>query len=327
MSTTYGTNTSSTAALSRRDSIDELADILLDDTLVADRRVEQALKMNLSDGIAVSDNNRSKARSHPKYGCTQMALHGSSQGHLAAKNYLEPPKLVDERLEETSSMNAARADDYPLTQHGILQPKPFTPYSVDRIGNMEAMATASVGFKPDNATSLHHEEYPLVSGHHLMMSNKLDEAAKLDNWQVERSKTANFIENGGSTLPHHIAPQAKSPPFDPSDINNKIAAMMAATKALKPDGAASLRPGPYSPANGHRSKDGNVLTKMKTAMNHHFQARTNKKSPEPAEAPFYKEVIPQLDLTTIEDRPQSARAIMERRMNEGRFLQTMSAFP
>jgi hypothetical protein len=87
---------------------------------------------------------------------------------------------------------------------------------------------------------------------------------------------------------------------------------------LKPGGAAFLRPGPYSVANSRRPKDGSVLTKVKTAVNHHFQARTNKKSPEPAaDVPIYEKFIPQLSLTATEDRPQFARAVMERRMNEG----------
>jgi hypothetical protein len=282
-----------------------MADNLLEDTIMEECHVNRAAT-DLSDGVDMSDNRPSKFSVKPKCDHTPQAPHVSSQRNLTGVNFLEEAKLEDGRVEETSLTIATRASSFSPVQHGISKSKSFAYNIADTNSNMAAMAKTAGNFKQDDANSYSYTPYSQVSNRHLAMTDNLDEEAKIDYQHNCKSKQTNYIENTGSHLAHHGAVQAKPSAFNTADVNSKIEAMMAATKTLKPDAINSLRPGQYTTAKARGVKDGNVLTKMKTAMNHHFQGHANKKSPEPAETSNSEKTIRQSALTT-----------MEIRMNEG----------
>jgi hypothetical protein len=136
-----------------------------------------------------------------------------------------------------------------------------------------------------------------------------DKQAKLGDWRVNRSNLLDKIENDGISPAINGAPPAISSGFNAEEISKKIEAMVAATKALKPDAPEPQRPGSTLPAKMRRLKEGNVLMKIKTAMNYHLHSRTNKKPREPTKAAADDGAI-----------LHSAFTSMDLRMNEGQSL-------
>jgi hypothetical protein len=301
-----------------------------------DSRVDQAEKMSSPRGFAVPNNNPSKVPSVPSHFTRgALVLRGPQQRYPIATNQLNVREPDNGRLEKPLPTRAIRSGDLPLEYHEISQPKAFSPNNVVNFDNMEAMAMMSKNFKSDDtlslrsgqhdtlfARSVQHDTLPLRSVQHSRLedqysrtNNNLHNGANLDTWRGAKSEPSDFIDNGCSPLAQHGVSRAKPSTYNPEELNRKIQAMMAATQALKPDGAASVRPGPYSPPSSSRAKDGNVLSKMKTAMSHPFQTLANKKSPDPADPRNYIRVISQPQLIGRDIIPQSA--IMDRRINEG----------
>ena len=64
-------------------------------------------------------------------------------------------------------------------------------------------------------------------------------------------------------------------------VQKQIDAMLAASNALKPGRNSTILQGPYVPMKKRRLKDNKVLTKVKTAINDRWQARTVKRNPRP----------------------------------------------
>jgi len=99
-----------------------------------------------------------------------------------------------------------------------------------------------------------------------------------------------------------------------SDINEKIEAMMAATKALKPGSDGGFFHGPLIPTKKKGLMESKVLTRMKTAINDHFQARANKKRDSVRNGRLLDKNLGELPEF---DEDVSALTAVELRMNEG----------
>jgi hypothetical protein len=119
--------------------------------------------------------------------------------------------------------------------------------------------------------------------------------------QVGGSTPEDLAESNNSSDTCRNVPQVKPSTFNAADVNSKIEAMIAATKALKPDATDSLLQARL-PTKKRRLKDGNVLMKMKAAMGYHLQARANKKHKDPTRIPNEETTIPLSALTTMEMR-------------------------
>lgn len=291
---------SGSASICRRDSIDEMADILLDDTATKECRVDHTMEMHSPDNYTPK-----KPSSHLKDDCNSMVPHGSSQRNLIAINSVEETNLNDGRLEEILPMRATNAGESPPARHDISQIKPLTRNIGNTNGSLEVMVRTAKSLSPDGTDSLSLEPYQLHDDRRFTTNKNPYEEATLGNRNVYRPQSTNYTESGGPSTVSNGVPPAKPSAFNAVDVNNKIQAMLAATRALKPDASNSLRPGPYTPVKTSRLKDGNVLTKMKTAMNH-IPGRANKKSPELAEMADEGEVMAQPSVPN-----------MELRMNEG----------
>lgn len=112
--------------------------------------------------------------------------------------------------------------------------------------------------------------------------------------------------------------QSKQSGFAASDVNDKIEAMIAATKALKPGSDSAVLLGPLVPPRKRRLVDNKVLTKMKTALKDGFNARNAKKRDS-----MLNDKLLDASLNEVQDFEEelsmSAEALttMELRMNEG----------
>ena len=303
------------ASLRRRDSIDELADILLEDTVMDDCHYNQAMGVYICDDNTVSGTHTAKYSAHLENRCTAKAQRGFSRRYGTSMKPVEEAQPDNKRVEKTSPINAIKAGSFSTVQQDISQTRSFTPNWDNANVKMQAVVTTAKDFEPDTSYFLLPEAYTPADYCHWATGKVLAGEVKLDYQQVERLKLTNSGGNIGSPLDRHDILQPYPLAFNAVDLNSKIEAMMAATKALKPNLSEPLNPGVHLPlANNSHPKDGKVLTKMKTAMNHHFQTRTNKKSSEPDKSLSKKEALPQSALTT-----------MEIRVNEGEFCQEKSS--
>jgi hypothetical protein len=82
---------------------------------------------------------------------------------------------------------------------------------------------------------------------------------------------------GGSPKQAGLRQPQKAGGVEAADLNNKIEAMIAATKALKPELDGTVLQGPFVPAKKRRLKDNKVFAKVKTAINDRLLARTGRK--------------------------------------------------
>ncbi len=105
-----------------------------------------------------------------------------------------------------------------------------------------------------------------------------------------------------------------------TEINEKVEAMMAATRALKPGSDSTLLHGPLVPAKKKRLGDGNMLSRMKIAFNDRFQTRSSKKRDSTRDGRLLDKSLSELQ--DFEEDPISSISTltaMELRMNEGRI--------
>ena len=113
--------------------------------------------------------------------------------------------------------------------------------------------------------------------------------------------------------------QSKQSGFAASDVNDKIEAMIAATRALKPGSDGAVLLGPLVPPRKRRLVDNKVLTKMRTALKDGFNTRNAKKRDS-----MLNDKLLDASLNEVQDFEEelsmSAEALttMELRMNEGR---------
>ncbi|KAG4436417.1 hypothetical protein IFR05_008110 [Cadophora sp. M221] len=136
----------------------------------------------------------------------------------------------------------------------------------------------------------------------------------------DRRSVANPSRQVSSISP----PRPNEPPrpqqsgFVAADVNGKIEAMIAATKALKPGSEGTVLLGPLVPTKKRRLVDNKVLTKMKTAINDRFSGRNARKRDS-----MINDKLLDASLNEAQDFEEelSASAIalttMELRMNEG----------
>jgi hypothetical protein len=301
-STIYSSDMRGRDPPSHRDSIDELADFLLEDTIMDNCPGNQTIGVQSSGDVAMPDYHASKHSVHLENHCSALIPRVSSHRYLRNMKSVEDAQLDCQGIEETL---AIKAGDLSTVKRGISQTRPFAPSWVNTNDNLQATAETRKEIKPDTSDFSPPEPYTPGDCCQEKTSKGLAKGANLDH-QVERSK----VVNSGPSFAQRGVSQPYPSGFNALDLNSKIEAMLAATKALKPDSTECLRPGVCLSANNGHLKDGNVLTKMKTAMNHHLQTLSNKKSPQPAEYLRNKDVLPQPTLTK-----------MEIRMNEGEFWQ------
>lgn len=132
-------------------------------------------------------------------------------------------------------------------------------------------------------------------------------------------------EMANLSLPHPVTPvPAGRPTTNAQEINDKIAAMVAATKALKGDDQSLLQ-GPYVPVKKRRLKDNVVLTKVRTAITDHLHARTLRKRHDPARDDYLLGNMSANDLQSPEHgaSPSPDITSVERRLNEGEYAQSI----
>lgn len=276
-----------------------------------DHCVDVALSMDSSGGCPKASTNFTRAINRVEHDCSTINLRGSEQRYSTISDIFEESQRDSNLLRRSLAIRAI----CPVEHHGISQPKAFSPNSVVNVDDMEAMAMSSTGFQPDYASSLRDGESSPEHEHdcHLPIRNTLVEEEEQCVGPIDRLSRQNDVFNTVSTSPglHGVSP-VNPGAFDAVELNSKIEAMMAATKALKPNGASTLRPVLKSPSKNSRPKDSNVLTKMKAAISHPFHP--SKKSLESG-ASSCRGMISHPTLTSLDIIPQSA--VLERRINEG----------
>jgi hypothetical protein len=135
------------------------------------------------------------------------------------------------------------------------------------------------------------------------------------------NKQKRLVESDITPPKQIVHPEPKtSTSVEAADVNNKIEAMMAATKSLKPSANGNLLHGPVVPDKKRRFKD-NVLVKMKTAINDRLQVRSNRKRHDPARDDHLLDN--NLNEMPEYDEDGSAVSAMEIRMNEGKPSQIL----
>ncbi|KAH7407885.1 hypothetical protein BKA64DRAFT_433898 [Cadophora sp. MPI-SDFR-AT-0126] len=141
----------------------------------------------------------------------------------------------------------------------------------------------------------------------------------------EAGDRRSVAHNSRQTLKNSISPprpsdssQPKQSGFVAADVNNKIEAMISATKALKPGSEGAVLLGPLVPTKKRRLVDNKVLTKMKSALNDRFNGRTAKKRDS-----MLNDKLLDASLNEVQDFEEElsisaiALTTMELRMNEG----------
>jgi hypothetical protein len=119
-------------------------------------------------------------------------------------------------------------------------------------------------------------------------------------------------------------PSTKKPESSPSqaaDINSKIEAMMAATKALKPGTDGVVLQGPFVPTKKRRLRDNKVIAKMKTAFNDRLNSRSIRKRHDSARDDHLLDTSIN-EVNDFDDDVSvsvSALTALEIRMNEGEW--------
>ncbi|EKD16558.1 hypothetical protein MBM_05027 [Drepanopeziza brunnea f. sp. 'multigermtubi' MB_m1] len=117
--------------------------------------------------------------------------------------------------------------------------------------------------------------------------------------------------------PQDIPLPIKTTAFDAVDVNSKIEAMIAATKALKPGCNDSVPQGVLVPVKKRRFES-KVLTKMKTALNGRFQVRNGRKRDSMLNERLLDTSLNEaLDFEDESSASAVALTTMELRMNEG----------
>lgn len=109
--------------------------------------------------------------------------------------------------------------------------------------------------------------------------------------------------------------------MDAQHISDKVAAMVAATKALKPESGNALLEGPYVPVQKRRLKDSKVLTKVRTAINDHLHGRSLKKRYDPVRDDYLLGNSSANELQSPDDHLSTSPLLsgVERRLNEGKL--------
>jgi hypothetical protein len=106
-----------------------------------------------------------------------------------------------------------------------------------------------------------------------------------------------------------------------SDVNEKIVAMLAATKALKPTNGASLHQGPSVPTKKRRLIDNKMLTKVKSAINDRLQIRGSRRRDSIRDDKLLDRSLNELqDFEDSASASIAALSAVEIRMNEGQLL-------
>jgi hypothetical protein len=103
-----------------------------------------------------------------------------------------------------------------------------------------------------------------------------------------------------------------------ADVNEKIVAMLAATKALKPAHDDALHQASFVPTKKRRLMDNKVLTKMKSAINDRLQIRSSRRRDSIRDDKLLDRTLNELqDFEDPVSASVTALSTVEIRMNEG----------
>jgi hypothetical protein len=105
--------------------------------------------------------------------------------------------------------------------------------------------------------------------------------------------------------------------MEATDVNNKVQAMLAATRALKGGTDQALLQGPYLPTK-RRLMDNKVLAKMKTAINDRIQVR----NPRRRDSARDDQLLDYSNSELQDWEEPLALSALEIRLNEGWFLES-----
>jgi hypothetical protein len=138
---------------------------------------------------------------------------------------------------------------------------------------------------------------------------------------VESQQTASRLALKSSISPPKPveAPEIKaSSTMNAADVNEKIVAMLAATKALKPTHDDALHQGSFVPAKKRRLMDNKMLTKMKSAINDRLQIRGSRRRDSIRDDKLLDRSLNELqDFEDPVSASVTALSTVEIRMNEG----------
>lgn len=187
------------ASLPRRDSIDKMADILLDDTAMEmdEHRVDHTIDMHLSDTVAMPDHT-SNPSSHLGGDCTALISSSSSPRNLPNINPDGVDRLEDERLAGVSPTTSIQAGGFSPAHQGVLPNKPSTRDIANETGKLQSTAKTAEDLKPDGANYLTLEGYQLHKNHQLTSNISPHGQAMLDNRSFHRPEPTNYTENGSN---------------------------------------------------------------------------------------------------------------------------------
>ena len=140
---------------------------------------------------------------------------------------------------------------------------------------------------------------------------------------VESQQTASRLALKSSISPPKPVevPEIKAPStMNATDVNEKIVAMLAATKALKPTQDDALHPGTFVPTKKRRLIDNKMLTKMKSAINDRLQIRGSRRRDSIRDDKLLDRTLNELqDFEDPASASVTALSTVEIRMNEGQL--------
>lgn len=138
------------------------------------------------------------------------------------------------------------------------------------------------------------------------------------------STTMKRVDRSSISPPKHVTKSGPSSNNVATDVNDKIEAMIAATKALKPGYDNTLLQGPCVPVKKRRLKDNKVFAKVKTVFNDRMPGRSDRKRHDSLRDDYLLGNSSSNDLPTADDSYVPSPALsnvseVERRLNEGNF--------
>ncbi|PVH80623.1 hypothetical protein DL98DRAFT_654570 [Cadophora sp. DSE1049] len=270
------------------DSIEEVASILLDDTTLDQLRPEGGKRMSQS--------------------AASKALPGLRTESQDGKNLPQLPKLIfnaDDAWAMRTAPVVTAAGTSNQMEFDVDNPRPST-----FLNRLSAHARKSSIPEIPRRSSKRRSGRP---------------KSAVGPPRAEAGDRRSVAHTSRQTLKNSISPpragdssQPKQSGFVAEDVNNKIEAMIAATKALKPGSEGTVLLGPLVPTKKRRLVDNKVLTKMKTALNDRFNGRNGKKRDS-----MLNDKLLDASLNEVQDFEEElsisaiALTTMELRMNEG----------
>jgi hypothetical protein len=268
------------------DSIDEMASILLDDTTEEQLKPEPGRRLS-------------------RIGIAQALPSIQRVDHNAAKSLPQLPKLLfngdDAWAMKSSPVVTAAGSSNQMV------------FSSDTPASLNVSAD-SPQFKKSPAPAIPRKSSKRKSA-------RPRSALPRGKINVETEQTASRLALKSSISPPKPVevPQIKaSSTMNAADVNEKIVAMLAATKALKPAHDDALHQGSFVPTKKRRLMDNKMLTKMKSAINDRLQIRSSRRHDSIRDDKLLDRSLNELqDCEDPVSASVTALSTVEIRMNEG----------